>query len=243
MRESVYHQMAAVERDHWWFVGRRRIIEHWLKRLPAREDRRILELGCGSGGNFEMLARYGQLYAADSDETARNYASALNLAEVEAASLPDDVPYPDESFDLVVMLDVLEHIADDAASLQTVHRLLKPGGWFLATVPAFGFLWSAHDEVHHHHRRYDARQLRRVVEGAPLQIQYLSCFNVFLFPLIAAVRLIERRFPGRVEADLQVPPAPLNSLLRSIFAAERHLMPAFTAPWGVSLLLVGRRYG
>jgi SAM-dependent methyltransferase len=241
MREDVRHETAAVEDRHWWFRGRRRIVARWLERLPSGADRRILEIGCGSGGNLPLLARHGRVDALDTDETALGYARARGCAEVRAGSLPHDLPYAPESFDLVVMLDVLEHVDDDAASLRAARGLLKPGGAALVTVPAHRFLWSAHDDAHDHRRRYGRDELRDLARGARLSIRYLSHFNAALFLPIAAVRLLTRGGAG--STGLQVPPAPLNDLLAGLLGAERHLMPALTLPWGVSLLLVGHRDG
>ena len=173
------------------------------------------------------------------DATARELANQRKRGEVLAGSLPDAIPYPAQSFDLVVLLDVLEHIEDDRACLAILATLLKPAGRILLTVPAFPMLWGPHDEAHHHKRRYRANQLRDVITQAGLQLDYISYFNTSLFPLISAIRLLQRLLPSEnVARELTIPPPFINSILTALFASERLLLPRFSLPFGVSLLAV-----
>jgi len=242
MREVVYHKMAEVEGAHWWFVGRRAIVSDILDRLALPRDAHILEIGCGSGGNFDMLCSRGSLCAVDNEETALDYARQKRLAEVKSGKLPDQIPYHDGSFDLIVLLDVLEHVEEDEESLRIIHRLLKPRGRILATAPALRFLWSAHDEFHHHMRRYTRRELHDKAVSAGFRLRKLSYFNTMLFPLIALIRFGERFLPRQAEKDLEIPPAALNRFLTSLFSSERHLLRSGSFPFGVSLLLVGEKH-
>ncbi len=243
MEMSAYKGDAAAEDRHWWFTGRRRIVAGFMRRLKLPEKARLLELGCGSGGNLATLAKFGDLVGVEPHDGARNRAIARGVCRVLAGRLPDQVPLAPESFDAVVMLDVLEHVADDAAALATACRLLTPGGRLLLTVPAFPFLWSRHDELLHHFRRYRRRPLGRLLGENGFAVERLTHFNTVLFPAIAAFRLMQKLKRERADDDagLAVPKAAINAALKAILAAEALALPAIDLAFGVSLLAVARR--
>lgn len=238
MRAEVHAEMAAVQARHWWFSARRRILHALIESLRLPGDAAILDAGCGSGGNLAMLAGFGPLQAMEVDPEARARAAALGLCPVHAGRLPDTVPFDDAGFDLVCLLDVLEHVADDQAALARLARLLRPGGRMLVTVPAYGWLWSAHDEAHQHHRRYTATQLRARAAAAGLQPLRLGYFNTLLLPMIALARLSARLAGRQGGSDAAMPPRPLNALLEAVFAAERFVVPHALFPAGTSVLAV-----
>jgi SAM-dependent methyltransferase len=245
MDPSLYPRMAEVEDAHWWFASRRTIVDHILDRLDLPGDAAILEPGCGTGGNFAMLARRGQLFALDADESAVGFARARGLAQVERGALPDQIPFGDRRFDLIIMTDVLEHLDDEAGALRALRSRLCPGGWLLMTVPAMSWLWSDHDVTHHHRRRYGANELHTLVRAAGLDVTYLSYYNFMLFPIIAGARILQR-LPqrNRVEVngrhDLAMPSPSINAILQRIFSSERHLIGRARVPLGVSLIVVAR---
>lgn len=240
MDPGLYPLMAQVEDRHWWFCSRRAIVANVLSRLSLTPGARILEPGCGTGGNFAMLARFGEVYAMDSDLEACKFARERKTAVVEPGELPDRVPFENISFDLVVMTDVLEHLDRDQESLAVLRQRLKPGGWLLATVPAFPFLWSAHDTAHRHRRRYVASDFRALFERAGYAVAYLNYYNFLLFPAIATVRLLGRlrKSSPRHEHDLRLHSGPVNSLLRAVFSSEQYAIGRVPVPFGVSLLAV-----
>jgi len=235
--------MAQVEDTHWWFCSRRTIVASVLLRLGLAPGARILEPGCGTGGNFAMLARFGEVYAMDSDLEACKFAGARKTAIVEPGHLPDRVPFENVSFDLVVMTDVLEHLVRDQEALSVLRERLKPGGWLLATVPAFQWLWSVHDTTHHHQRRYVAGDLRALFERAGYAVDYLNYYNFLLFPAIAVARLLGRlrKSSPQHEHDLRAHSGLVNSLLQIVFSSERYAIGHLAVPFGVSLLVVARR--
>jgi SAM-dependent methyltransferase len=236
--------MAAIEEDHWWFVARRRILQDAIRRFaPLPDGAGVLEAGCGTGGNLSMLENLGHVSAFEPDAGARELARRKSAVHVSDGRLPADVPFEAESFDLVVALDVLEHIDDDLAGLQALRDQLRPGGWMLITVPAFSFLWSHHDVVHHHKRRYRKRELIRLASEAGLAPATVTYFNTLLFPLIAAVRFVKNLLGMEGADDANMPPRLLNGMLSAVFASERHLVGRTTLPVGVSILMLARRPG
>ncbi len=230
--------MSAQEGSHWWFVARRAILDRLIRtaiHLPA--DARILEAGCGTGGNLALLASHGKVDALERDTDARAHASALGLARVEGGSLPDAIGFEDERYDLIALLDVLEHVEEDGATLAALRARLARGGRILLTVPAMPWLWSEHDVLHHHKRRYTRHGLRRVAEAAGLKVEALGYFNSLLFPLAVGSRTLHRLLRRKGGLDRQ--PHPLvNGALRRIFAWERHLLPRVRLPAGLSLYAI-----
>jgi SAM-dependent methyltransferase len=243
MDATIYEQTAAVETRHWWFRARRRIVGHLLRGLPLPTPAEILEVGAGTGGNLTQLARYGHVTAVEPDERARALARGVAGVEVRPGHLPDGLELPPGYLaDLVVLLDVLEHLEDDEAALRSLVPQVRPGGWLLLTVPALPALWSRHDESHHHRRRYRRRPLARRLERAGWEVRLLSYYNAALLPLIAAVRLLGAHTGRPGDADLSIPPAPWNQLLEGLLAGERHLLGrGIRLPLGVSLTGLARR--
>ena len=153
MEAELYRQMRDLEDRHWWFMGRRVIVASLLRRSGLAKNARMLDLGCGTGGNLAMLSEFGQVVGAELDEHAAQLASDRGLAPIVRGKLPHGLPLDAGVFQCVTLLDVLEHIEDDRATLEAVHRVLAPAGQLLITVPAFPFLWGEHDVAHHHQRR------------------------------------------------------------------------------------------
>src|SRR5688572_28707888 len=181
--------MASLDSRHWWFTARRRILDGVIERVvQPPPSAHILEIGCGTGHNLPMLSRFGQVDASELDPVARQLASERLGRPVAEAALPDLSMFEQDSYDLVALLDVLEHVIDDKDSLRAIHQRLKPGGALLLTVPINPWMWSAHDVAHHHHRRYRRREIRKMAEDAGYHIELLSPFNSLLFPPTGALR-------------------------------------------------------
>lgn len=241
MEAQVFERMAELDSSHWWFVARRDILEALIRRVVRPpENARILEVGCGTGHNLAMLSQFGHVEATELDDKARALAASRSGLRIESAALPDLSAFPESHFDLVAMLDVLEHVSDPAGSLKAILGRLKPGGKLLVTVPANPWMWSAHDVAHHHHRRYRKAELAEAARAAGFAIDLLSPFNTLLFPLIAAAR-VAGKITGREAADDAMPPRPVNSILKTVFGAEAGLIGRVPLPAGVSLVAVLRR--
>lgn len=237
MDRAIYERMAQVDASHWWFVARRRIVSHFLRTHLPRGDAplRILEIGCGTGSNLTMLQAFGEVEAIEPDDGARRVALDRFDVAIGDGMLPDGLAVPDATYDLIVMLDVLEHVEDDTAALEQVRRKLKPGGRLLLTVPAMPWLWSSHDEAHHHFRRYTARTLVGALTAARYTIHHQSYFNTLLFPVVCAARLVGW-LTGRTGGDDAMPGALANRVLTAIFASERSIVPRRSLKFGVSML-------
>jgi SAM-dependent methyltransferase len=230
---------AAEDRAHWWFLGRRAVIlAEMARRLPARRAR-LAELGCGSGGMLEAIGRFGAAVGVETDAALRARARERGL-DVRAGALPDAIPLEVGRWDAVCLFDVLEHVDDEAGALAACRRLLGPGGRLFVTVPAYAWLWSRHDELLGHRRRYTARTLRQVAERAGFAVERLTYFNTLLAPPIMAVRLA-RAALRRSGHDLDRPAPWLNRALAACFAAEARLLAWMSPPFGISVLLAARR--
>ncbi|MGK2942075.1 MAG: class I SAM-dependent methyltransferase [Immundisolibacter sp.] len=240
MEASEYRFMAEHEDRHWWFVGRRAVLAALLDGLALPADARILEVGCGTGGNLPLLGRYGQVTALEMDAYARAFAQQKTGVDVRDGVLPQSLPFVDERFDLVCLFDVLEHVADDHAALAAITGLLAPGGRLLLTVPAHQWLWSVHDQHLHHRRRYSRAGLRALLEANGYVVDRTSFFNALLFLPAAAVRLVDR-WRGRLTASgAALPSAAINRLLTCLFAAEAPWLRRWNLPFGLSLLALAK---
>jgi SAM-dependent methyltransferase len=201
------------------------------------KDAKILEIGCGTGHNFAMLAAFGRVDALELDEEVRRLAEKRLGREILSTPLPELAGVANESYDLIGAFDVIEHIDDDRGALASVAAKLKPGGKFVMTVPAHAWMWSAHDVVNHHKRRYSKRSLKALIETSSMRLESLGYFNSLLFPAAVAERLASKA-RGKEDADLKLPPGPLNAALERTFAAERHLVGRVPLPPGLSLFAV-----
>ncbi len=265
MNPEEYGRMHDLETRYWWFVGRRLLIARLLQDALPRAGMKLnlVDVGCGTGANLPMLRRavgegsavfgfdFSPLalqWAREQTEWAPSSLAALSLSQGDAMQMP----LRDNCADCVTMLDVLEHLPDDARALSEVERILKPGGVLLLSVPAYQHLWSAHDEALHHFRRYERAQLRQVLRGAGLKIEKLS-FAMSLMPPIA---WFWRRFvlpfgPGRPKNASRhsqgavLPPVPqwANQMLARYVAAEGKIIARRPIRFGTSLVVVARKKG
>jgi len=235
-------QTHRAEDRHWWYRGRRTVLENVIAelRLPARA--RILDAGAGSGRNMVELMRHGTVTAIELSPTSVCLARAREVGEVVEGSVLH-MPFESGSFDLAASLDVIEHLEDDLGALRELRRVVTPGGCLLVTVPAYQWLWSGHDEVNHHHRRYTRRSLREVGERAGWKQVRTTYFNSLLLPVAMVLRIMDRFSRKTTESslDLWVPPQPLNWLMERPLALEAALIArGGRIPAGLSLLSVFR---
>jgi SAM-dependent methyltransferase len=238
MERVVYDQMAQLDERHWWYRARREVIAALIRRRARpRQGAKLLEIGCGTGHNLAMLGEFGTVDALELDAAARAIAEKRLGRPVMSAPLPELRGVAEHHYELIGAFDVVEHINDDRAALASIARRLKPGGKLVVTVPAHPWMWSAHDTVNHHKRRYSKGGLKRLFEESPLKLEAIGYFNSLLFPLAVGQRLASR-VSGKEDSDLTMPPAPVNYLLERAFAAERRLIGRVPLPPGLSLFAV-----
>ena len=238
MERVVYEQMAELDQRHWWYRARREVLAALIRRtVQPPPGAKILEIGCGTGHNLRMLAGFGSVDALELDDEARMIAEERLGRPVMSAPLPALEGVREHHYDMIGAFDVIEHIDDDSAAIASIARRLKPGGKLVITVPAHQWMWSAHDTVNHHKRRYSKAGLKLLIDGSPLKLQALGYFNSILFPVAVAERMASKA-RGKDEADLKLPAGPINAALERAFAIERHLIGRVPLPPGLSLFAV-----
>jgi SAM-dependent methyltransferase len=243
MQQHTYSIMYAVEGSHWWFAGRRRIIESFLKRICEQlgpGGPHILDIGCGTGANLEMLSKFGAAEGVDVSPAALAFCRQRGLQNVRQGEA-EHLPYDDGSFDLVTALDVVEHLDDDVAGLKEMCRVLRPGGYALLFVPAFMYLWGVQDDISHHRRRYTRATLQQAVRAAGFEIERFTYANITFFGPILLGRLLMRASGFRPASENNLTIGGLNGMLGRILGAESSILRHINLPLGVSAICVARR--
>lgn len=252
MREDLYKDLYDKEHTHWWHIGKRRIVYSLLKRyLPPghREDRRALDLGCGTGLNLEQLEKYALATGTDYYVEALDFCRQrghTRLAKADAANLP----FADQYFDIATALDVIEHLDDDYVALKELYRVMKPGGLLIVSVPAYKFLWTYWDDILGHRRRYTTGMMEKVMRKAGFRVRKLSYSNAIILAPVMLVRLIksilykrasERGEDTEPESDFVTVPALINGALIGYYGLEAKLLRKGSLPFGLSVICVAQR--
>jgi SAM-dependent methyltransferase len=243
MQEHTYPIMYEVEDAHWWYAGRRRIIASFLEGICKDLETsrpRILDVGCGTGANLELLTEFGEVEGVDISQEALSFCRERGFTNVRHGAA-ERLPFADGSFDVVTALDVIEHLDDDLGSLKEIHRVLRPGGRVLLFVPAFMFLWGVQDDVSNHRRRYRLKELQEVVRTAGFEVERATYANLTFFAPILFVRTFMRAARLRPPSEFKINVPAFNGVLGSIFGAERFWLRHLNFPFGVSALCVARR--
>jgi SAM-dependent methyltransferase len=236
-----YPILYEVEDTHWWYVGRRRIIQSLVEKISTTlKLQRILDVGCGTGANLKMLAAFGNAEGVDISPQAVDFCHERGLDSVKLGAI-EQLPYDDDSFELVTALDVIEHLDDDIAGLREMRRVLRRDGRILVFVPAFMFLWGVQDDVSEHRRRYTLPRLLKAVEEAGFAVEWSSYANISFFLPVLAVRSVMRWLGLRADTEYGINISPMNGPFSSLFAAERFVFKRGRLPFGVSAVCIARR--
>ncbi len=242
MENKLFDEMYKVENEHWWFVARRKIIDNVLRKLNLGNALNILDVGCGNGDNLTILSHYGEVVALERENEVLKRAQARNIGHVFKGELPDGIPDDiKKDKDLIVMLDVLEHIDDDVGTIRVLKEWIRKNGTLLITVPAYQFLYGTHDKLHHHKRRYTVTQLKEVIETNGWKVQYISYFNTFLFPLALLDRLKDKVLKPSNSIELKMPNKYLYIFLEKIFSLETAIVGRFQFPFGLSIIVIAKK--
>ena len=244
MQQHTYAIMDEVEGSHWWFVGRRAILESFLNGIVSRistSDSRlsILDVGCGTGANIEMLSQYGDAEGVDVSDDALEFCRLKGLKAQKG--LAETLPYEDESFELTTALDVIEHLDDDVAGLKEMFRVTKHGGYSLFFVPAFMWLWGVQDDISNHRIRYTQRQIVERIKNAGYTIERATYANWTFFPPILAGRVFMKLTGIKPESENNINVSALNGFFGKIFSADRFWLKNFNFPFGVSIVVVAKK--
>ena len=244
MQSHTYRIMYEVEGSHWWYAGRRLILESFLRRIIQNlkskiQNPKILDVGCGTGANLEMLAEFGEASGVDVSHEALEFCRLRGLENVRHG-LAENLPFADASFDLATALDVIEHLDNDLAGLKEMRRVLKKDGRALIFVPAFMFLWGVQDDVSNHRIRYTKPQIVAKLEQAGFAIERATYANFTFFPAILAGRKLMKITGYRPASENNINVSALNGVFGGILGAERFLLKNFNLPFGVSIVVVAR---
>ncbi|HSS22728.1 MAG TPA: class I SAM-dependent methyltransferase [Pyrinomonadaceae bacterium] len=247
MQQHTYAIMRRVEQSHWWFAGRRKIIRSFVQRVisqlqaeKADAALNILDVGCGTGANLEMLSEFGNAEGVDVSAEALSFCVDRGLDKVKLGEA-EELPYSSDSFDLVTGLDVVEHLDDDVAGLKEMRRVLRGGGRAVVFVPAFMFLWGVQDDISHHRRRYTMSSLKELMRAAGLEVERASYVNITFFAPILLGRLFMRATGVRPESENNITVGFLNGVLGKFFGLESVPLRWMNFPFGVSIICVAKK--
>jgi ubiquinone/menaquinone biosynthesis C-methylase UbiE len=241
MYQAEYEAMYRLENSYWWFVARRRLASELLADELNGRDSHILDVGCGTGANIQAFARYGRTTGIDSSVDALQFCRTRDVDRV-ALSPVEHLPFGNGEFDVVTAMDILEHTDDDLAALRELQRVCRKDGMVLITVPAYGFLWSEHDEALKHRRRYTAHELRNKLCITGFEVVRTSYFISALFFPILAVRIWQGLVKNSThpKTSLYLPPKWINSALIGLLAFEQRIFRRINLPFGVSIVALAR---
>jgi len=244
MQQHTYAIMDRVEDTHWWFVGRRAILASFLRQITAKLHAtdaaiRILDVGCGTGANLEMLSQFGDAEGVDVSDDALDFCRGKGLTVQKG--LAENLPFPDASFHVTTALDVVEHLDDDIAGLKEMHRVTKRGGYSLIFVPAFMWLWGVQDDISNHRIRYSRSQIIDRLKAAGYEIERATYANWTFFAPILAGRTLMKLTGIKPESENNVNISALNGIFGKLFSAERFWLKRFNFPVGVSIVVVAKK--
>lgn len=243
MNTAEYKTMYELESFYWWHVARRKLLADLITELGRPvEKTTLLDVGCGTGLNHSVLSRFGEAYGVDMSPEALAFSHARGVTNIVLSTV-ENMDFPDERFDVVTALDMLEHTDHDAPALKELWRVTKPGGSVIITVPAYGFLWSEHDEALHHRRRYTAHELRNKLTNAGFVVQRSSYFITMMFFPIFFLRIMQNLTKKSLEAKTShvMLPKWLNWSLIKMLDIERLYIRWSNLPFGVTVLAVATK--
>ena len=243
MEEFALKEIFKNEESHWWFVGTRNIVFSQIDRyFNKNKGLKILDVGCGTGIVIKRLEKYGDTFGIDISNKAIEFCKKRNIKNILKANAIK-IPFSNDNFNLVVSLDVLEHIKHDNNSISEIYRVLKKDGIALLTVPAFNFLWSNHDEALHHFRRYSIKEIKNKILKYDFDLIKISYYNFFFFLPILIFRILKKIYnkkgkEKKRKTDVINTPRIVNKLFTFILNVEAKILNKLNLPFGVSILVI-----
>ncbi len=243
MDEETYKILSNAERNHWWYLGRRALLGYFIEKLVDKKKQNlILDAGCSTGANLSFFKQYGWVCGLDFYREALRLCPSYDSARVIQADA-NNLPFLPESYDLIVALDLLEHLRDDTKPLSEFNYVLKQNGYLIITVPAYKFLWSDFDILSSHFKRYALKELKQGIEKAGFEIKKITYFNCLLFPAFLIDRLTKKifKYPVYLKSELALPVKGVNDLFKKIILSEIELLKKFNLPFGGSILCIAKK--
>lgn len=245
MDQNSYELTYNYEIRYWWFTARtdifKRIFQKYKRIGWISEKPNILNLGCGTGIQTETFSRFGNVVSLDFAEEALGFCRKRNLKDMVRADA-EKLPFLDDSFDVILCFDILEHLQSDVDAISEMKRVLKPGGVAFISIPAFRFLWSSFDDVNWHKRRYRRKEISLKVTGSGMNIVKAGYFNFFLFPLALIRRFYEKLFKRNKKTYYLPKTGKIsNWVFKKIFTFEQFFLPHPSFPFGVSIICIARK--
>lgn len=248
MSDDLLNTFFEVETKHWWWVARKKIVVNLLKKYLKNTDNLILDAGCGTGAGILYLQQFGDVYGVDLSPKAVDFCKKRGITKVKIGDV-SDLPFKDNFFDLVCLMDVIEHVSNDKLIIKEMCRVLKKGGILLMTLPALPFIYSKHDKEQGHFRRYSKQDLDKIFEGSGFKKMKVSYFNIFLSSPIIVIRLLSKLggpFTKLADYDSKInysifKKRMINVVLTQIFSLESPLLNNINLPFGISLLTIHKK--
>jgi SAM-dependent methyltransferase len=243
MDDRIYEYFCEAYEDNWYLASRAQVLSTFIRSAyPALESMCVADIGAGTGKILSDVRRDGSAIAVERSLELASFGRGRYELPYVVADFDRGIPLAPASVDLALLLDVLEHVDDEGLLLGEIARTLRPGGALIISVPAFQHLWSRHDELHHHRRRYSRRALMRVLQANRFRCVRMTYYNTWLFPLVYVSRMLERvpGFRRSTVTDYDKPPRAVAEVLRTVFRSEAKVIPRFNLPVGVSLIAVAK---
>ena len=243
MDNNEYQKLYKFENFYWWHIGRKQIIQTLLSKIRLKTNSRILDAGCGTGGNMRILAQFGNVIGIDNSPEAIKFCKKRGFENIQLKNI-ENTGFSDNSFDLIVALDLLEHLDNDVEVLKEFHRVLKKDGYILISVPAYQFLWSEHDVAVHHKRRYSMKEINKCLLKANFQIIRKTFAITFIVPIVFIYRIIPKIFSGfkqQKSSDYVILPSFVNNFFIFLLSIEAFLLKYINFPFGISIMCIVKK--
>lgn len=243
MQEVVYHSNYEIEETYFWFLSRNEILKKLIKsNTSINQGDKVIDVGCGTGGFAQVLLNEGyNVTCLDTEKLAIEYCKKRGIENIYHGDLKSYLSNHNNKFKAAFMLDVIEHIPDDQDVVNDVYKILDDNGYFIAAVPAFQWLWSKHDEIHMHYRRYNKSNFTKLFKNAGFKVEYVSYFNSFLFLPAVLKRFIDKITKNESNKPVDEVSSTLNNIFYKIFKFEKNILGKFSFPFGLSIILIARK--